>query len=411
MNEIQNNQKKYILNFAMAKDAESNSILQEIAEESLIFFLQNTNISKIHCIILTGSLANSEGTVVKNKSQIVTSDFDFDIYVDSIYFLRHKSLFRILSQEMTKRLLARGIRTHVEYLPTGQRLRSAFSFMNSNIYEYEFSIASKCVFGTKPIFDTTARPTREEALELAFTVAGDIVFSKTTQYSDAELSYVYAKRSLTILNSLLIFHGIFAETYQKRLDAGIKWLEKLEFLSEEDLHMLSVFTQFKLSGSVEELMVDLGCKSIRALIRIEHEFLKNLASRVLLYEIAALSSKHQGALLPYNSDVRSVDYIYLLGDYLEDHKTSLTHRLAGVTIYLFSLLKREQEKSELFKTFLFRNAPPKIIMNYLVANALIRGYSPSSSFLSTIIPWVKTKDSDYWKVYSMWSIVQESIKL
>jgi hypothetical protein len=402
-----------MLNFTMAKDHNANSTLQAITEESLIFLLRNTDPSKIHSIILTGSLANAEGTVVNNKSQIVTSDFDFEVYIDTFYFLLHKSLFHTLSRKMTKNLLSRGINTHVEYQPSNPSLESALSFLNSKIYEYEFALASKCVFGRPPVFDATARPTKVEALELTFTVAGDIVFSENEKNSDTELSYIYAKRSLTLLNSLLIFNGIFAESYQKRLDAGIEYSEKLKRLSPEDLSMLRTFTEFKLSGSIEKTMATLKCTSVNDLVKREKEYLKNLTSRVLLYEIANFKTDYGENLLTCANDgkLSLEDCSTLLNQYLKNNKTRLIPRLLGVVLCLLSLVKRDQEKSELFKVFLLCKQSPKIIMNYLIATVLIRDCFPAGSMLRFVLPWVKLNKSGYSKTYSMWKIAQESIKL
>jgi hypothetical protein len=406
-------QKKCMSNFPMAKDQFANSTLQAITEESLIFLLQNTDPSKIHSILLTGSLANAEGTVVNNTSQIVASDFDFEVYIDTFYFLLHKSLFHNLSRKMTKKLLSRGINTHVEYQPSNPCLESILSFLNSKIYEYEFALASKCVFGRPPVFDMTARPTKAEALELTFTVAGDIVFSEDTKNSDTELSYVYAKRALTLLNSLLIFNGIFAESYQKRLDAGVEYSEKLKCLSAEDLSMLRTFTEFKLSGSIVKTMATLKCISVTDLVKREKEYLKSLTTRVLLYEIANLETEYGENLLYCSNDgkLSLEDCTTLLNQYLKNNNTRLIPRLLGVVLYLLSLVKRENEKSELFKVFLLRKQSPKIIMNYLIASVLIRDSFPACPVLRFVLPWIKLNKSGYSKTYSMWKIAQESIKL
>ncbi|WGM90390.1 MAG: hypothetical protein NUK63_04520 [Candidatus Bathyarchaeum tardum] len=399
----------------MAKDDHADQTLRAIAKEVLIFLMQKIERKKIHGILLTGSLANGEGTVVKHGSCIVTSDFDFVVYLDSQYFLKNKVLFQKMAHQMTTNLVNKGITTHVDFLPIDLNLRSAFTFMTLNIYEYEFSLASKCVLGNSPHFNKNIKPSRKDSLELAFTVASDLVFSELTSDSEIEQSYKYAKRALTLLNSLLIFQGIYAETYEKRIEFAKKHLTNgLPLLVKNELWLLQLFTEYKLHGSLENIMNSLRCTSLSALIKLEKEFLKKLTVKIIFYEIMCLTRGHRGQNFELNvvyEHISPKSFSHLLNEYLKKSKISVNSRIVGLLIYLFAFIRKDQERAELFRTFVSQGQPPKVILNYMVSIILFNGQNLSTPLLHKEFSWINMSGSALKKIFSLWKLAEQSIKL
>src|SRR3990170_7921874 len=108
---------KMNLEFVMAKYAREDVILRAIAQTALDFLSKYADTNRIKWVLLTGSVANGEGTVVDCNSFMITSDFDFVIYLDFLEFLQNRKYLQNLSQEISKKLMKRGVNTHVTFLP------------------------------------------------------------------------------------------------------------------------------------------------------------------------------------------------------------------------------------------------------------------------------------------------------
>ena len=74
----------------------------------------------------------------------------------------------------------------------------------------------KRLYGKTPNFKDDIRPSLNDALELTFTVINDLI-NNNNKINGLEQNYVFAKRALTLLNSVLIFYGVSLETYEKRI--------------------------------------------------------------------------------------------------------------------------------------------------------------------------------------------------
>jgi hypothetical protein len=403
------------LDFRMAKQNYADEVLRAIAKEALDFLLKNVNANRIKCILVTGSIANGEGTVIKHNSSVITSDFDFVVYLDFPCYLKNRTHFRHLSQLISTRLINRKVNTHVVFLPSAKIFQTGIRFTNSNIYEYEFAFASKCVFGNSPLFDKNVRPSGKDALELVFTVASDIVFSELEHDSEIEKSYTYAKRALTLLNSLLIFQGVFAGTYAKRLEAAKEHVANgMSLLSKNELRVLELFTEYKLCGSLENLMASLGCTSLSTLIGLEQDFLKKLTVKAIFYELMFLTRDQKGQNLEHGVSYEKLSPIFasqLLSVYLKKSKVSSISRITGVTIYALAFFRKDRDRAELFATFVFSRQSPKAILNCIITMLLLHGQNLSAQILSKEFPWITKKGSAFRKVFSLWRIAEHSIKL
>lgn len=399
------------LDFSLAKQDYADDVLRAIAKEAFGFLLKNVNTNRIKYILLTGSLANGEGTVIKHESSIVTSDFDFVVHLDLQYYLKNRKLFQKLSQEMSARLVKREIDTRVVFLPSA----SIINFKNLSIYEYEFAIASKCIFGNVPSFSVNTRPTKRDALELTFTVVSDLVFSDFKRHSKLEESYIYAKRALTLLNSLLIFHGLFAETYEKRMKIAKRYVSQETLpLTQHEMEMLDIFTAYKLTGSFHQLFNSLSCKDINDLLRLQREFLTNLTLKILNFELNNLIAEKNQTNPRYNRSYQNSKFNELLAEYSKCSKAQLPSRILGIILYTIWSFTGNKKREELFANFIFRKQPPKIILNVIVA--LLLSYNSKASakkFLEGLFPWI-TPDADSQPIeqlFSIWQAAEQSIKI
>jgi len=413
------NMKRLNLNFAMARYFREDQILRAIAEEALNFLLERVDANKIQCLLLTGSVANGEGTVIEHDSIRITSDFDFVVYLDLPYFLKYSGHFQSLSQEISAIVSKRGVDTHIQFLPSSNIIRIFPSFANPRIYEYEFAFATKCILGKKPPFNKVVRPSRRDALELIFTVVSDLVFSKFKESSKIEESYIYAKRVLTLLNSILIFRGFFAETYKKRIDIAKKYgsIGTIPF-SREEVKTLEIFTEYKLSGSYRHLLNSLAYKDVDDLVQFQKKFLTILTAKVLCYELINLTNKQLATNLARNNCLQNpIDKLpKLLREYSKHSMIRTLSRIMGITIYMFGLLAGDRKRTELFATFIFHKQSPKVILNVLVALLFIYGLDISArKILNEIFPWIdlddETEAEAFQRIFSLWQIAEQSVKL
>jgi len=399
----------------MARDDHEDAVLRAIAREALNFLLKHIDADKIRCTLLTGSVANGEGTVIRYNTSMVTSDFDFVIYFDFPHYMKNRAHLQNLSRGISARFLKRGLNTHIQFLPTSL-LRTSLDFMNPSIYEYEFAFASKCIFGKAPSFNKMVRPSRRDALELVFTVISDLIFSRFKNVSKIEEIYIHAKRALTLLNSILIFHGFFAETYEKRMEIAKKYAPQgvIPF-DRDEIKTLEIFTEYKLSGSLQQLLDSFACRETDDLIKFQREFLKKLATKILCYELVNFIDKTTETNLTYNISSQNMTYNFLklLKEYSKHSKARLLPRIIGIIICMFGLLAGDRKRKELFATFIFHKQPPKVILNTLIALLFIYGRNISvTKILRETFPWISfNKTSSMQKMFSLWQFAEQSIKL
>lgn len=395
----------------MAKQNYADEMLKAIAKEALGFLLKSVDVNRIKYILVTGSLANGEGTVVKHESSMVTSDFDFVVHLDFPYYLKNRYLFQQLSQEMSTRLVKRKIDTHVVFLPIAPIIR----FKNSSIYEYEFAIASKCVFGKAPSFNAVAQPTKRDALELTFTVVSDLVFSDFKSFSKIEESYIYAKRALTLLNSLLIFHGLFAETYEKRMKIAKSYVSRgILPVTQKEMKILEIFTEYKLTGSLQQLFDSLCCNDLHDLLQFQREFLTKLTIKTLNFELNNVIAEKNQTNPRYNRSSQNATFNKLLADYSKCSTTQLPSKILGIILYAFSSFTGNKKRKELFATFVFRKQPPKTILNIIITLLLIYNSTASAKkFLEVLLPWISSnaESKPVERLFSLWQTAEQSIKL
>jgi hypothetical protein len=312
---------------------------------------------------------------------------------------------------MSARLVKREIDTHVVYLPSA----SVINLKNSSIYEYEFAISSKCIFGNAPSFSMTTRPTKRDALELTFTVVSELVFSDFKIHSKLEESYIYAKRALTLLNSLLIFHGLFIETYEKRIKIAKRYASRGTLpLTRHEIEMLNIFTEYKLKSSLRQLLDSLSCKDLNNLLHVLRKFLVDLSLTILNFELINLIAEKNQKNPKYNRSSPNAIFNELLAEYSKCSTVKFPSRILGIILYLFWYFTGNNKRKDLFANFVFRNQSPKTVLNIILAVLLTYNHKASpKKFLDDLFPWV-THDADSRPLeilFSLWQTAEQSIKL
>lgn len=408
------------LDFSMAKCPHEDAILHQISQMAVNSLSKNVDMSKIKGVLLTGSVASREGTVIDYDSWIVASDFDFIVYLDFIDFLRIGRRLQNLSLAIFQDFVKRRINTHVTFLPHTTFLEILSCFTKSRIYDYEFAFASKRIFGKTPSFSTIPRPKKEDALELAFTVVSELVFLESKHLSKPEESYLWAKRGLTLLNSAMIFVGASYETYEKRIRFARELVLREQIpINEYEIEILALFTDYKLTGSLQNLMKCLDCKHIDNLIRYQIDFLTNLTAKVIFFELMNLAGKpiQRISLSDFSLKTMKKNLPNLLEKYLTKSTLSLPSRLVGMIIYVLGLLSRNAERSEFFETFIFHRQSPKTILNVIITLMFIYGHDFSARalmetrVLTEIFPWIAVPAPANRKIFSLWQTSEQSIKL
>ena len=400
------------LDFKLARNDHEDDILREIGLNALTYLFDHVNSKEIKCLLLTGSLANGEGTVIKYGSSLIASDFDFVVYLNPFYYLKNKRNFGALSQQVSTLLKQKGFGTHVVFLPATIPFNRNLGFAVSNIYEYENAVASRCLLGKKPLFNESVKPTKKDALELTFTVVGELLFADVPKLSQVEQTYVYAKRSLTLLNSLLISRGFFSATYQERIEIAKEHAGDI-CLGSNEMKVLQFFTEYKLSGSLSQLLSSLGYTDLNDLIQFQKNFLFMILLRTLYFELAC-HNEAKGARKRIISTQEMTNQLpKLLGEYYSSSETSLLSRTYGTMFYVIWSLTGNTDRKNLFATFLFHKKPPKLILNILITLILIGNGEIVSSFLKEVFPWLafSSEINIIEKMAHLWQIAQESVKL
>jgi hypothetical protein len=403
------------LDFATSRYEHEDIVLRAIGDEALNFLSKRIDTSKIRCILLTGSVASAEGTVIKYDGHMVASDFDFVIYMGFADFMRHRKYLANLSKQITARIVKRGINTHIAFVPSTSVFQTV-PFLKSGIYEYEYALSSRCLFGRMPQLTKDARPTKMDALELTFTVVSDIIFSNIKSGSKIEESYIFAKRALTLLNSMLIFHGFFAETYQKRIEIAKRCSEARAIpITNDEIKMLEIFTRYKLSGHLSQLITSLGCSNVDNLVEFQRGFLIRMVTKTLHYELDCLLGKTK--IAPnYNSSIQEMTSKLptLLKKHYRHSGIRPLQRVLGIILYVGLSFRGDKRKKELFATFVFHSRSPKFILNILTTILLIhRDEISLGKVLKEVFPWVKFDETidSVQKMFSLWEIAEQSIKL
>lgn len=387
---------KYKINFNLTSDPIKNNLFKNILDEILKFLYDNLNYKSIEGIILTGSIANGEGTIINNGEYTYISDFDILLSFNLLNFLKYRAYCIDLSQKMTQELLKKKIFTHVNYLPNNDTINRILNMKNTKIYDYEFRVSSKLMYGKQIFINDDLYPSTEDSFELLFTVLSHQLFNLENKYK-VEKVYEYAKLSLTLLNSFLIYNNLIANTYKKRLNILIKNREIFNIITDCDINIFKIYTQFKIDGSLNTLMNNLNYINIDFLIDFQKKYLRELSLRILRYELYNINLTYK-----YKNNIENNYLLYIL-----QNKFNIKHYLINILLYIINSIFL-MDTNLYHKLYIVSRIPSKKIFNYYLIKLFILNdettiYPLMSSInYSNIVPYIN-KFIYYWK-YSESSI-------
>lgn len=393
--------REFNIDFYMTEDKEKNDFFNNILIKVLNHLKKNIDFNKIEGIILTGSLVNSEGTIIYYEDKILMSDFDLIIYFNTINYLKLKLWCSFLSNEITDLLNKENILTHVNYLPTTKYIDIFLKSSESYIYEYEYSHSSKVLYGNVQKFNNHIYPLKNDALELLFTVLSQQIYIKD-KYSSVEKIYNYSKLSLTLINSFLIFNNKFGSTYKERLNIIKKYAEQnSDIITFNDIQLLTVYTNFKLNGSLNILKSSLGFENIDDLIIFQEKYLKNLSKKILTFELANVE--------PDNTVDNSSIYLNYI-KYIKSLNFNLRNYLLALFFYIYySFIFKNNKMKLYYKLFLFTRIPPKKILNYFIILLFLQKLHNKNRRNITL--YFNVSDDDFLlELLHYWQISEKSIK-
>jgi len=343
---------------------EKDFILGTVVNSALEYFLRSVDCRYVQCILLTGSLARDEATIIRSGSHVMMSDLDFIVFVKTPYYFIAKRRFREISKKLTETCQKRGVKTRILFHPQLKILQ----FLTPKIYLYEYRVISKLMYGEIPDFVNRGWvPTAEDALDLIFSSIADYISVKSCiKTTTSENIYVYAKRSLTILYSILIIERIFVYRYSERVTRAIMALKQrsLPIIDYTDLFILDALTRFKLSGSIEGLKKSLQFDNIFELLNFLDRFFKTLTIKVLYYCLALKTWK--------KVENDSVDEIYkklpkLLVDFVQRSKLPYDKYVLNILSMIVCTNKIKDKKlRKIYSSFCIKRYSIRNVINLVL---------------------------------------------
>jgi len=249
-------------------------------------------------IYVVGSLSSDEATIIRSKcsDKIYASDIELfvDVGISTFIICFVRGVAKELSQKLTKILGFRGFKTHVSITITSFALSRFIPFNRPNsvyLFELRRIVLDASDFATSPA-DSLTRPNKLDSLNLVFSSLADYVFAKLNLFENLtvdEKCYIFAKRCLTLLYSLMLFNELYPRSYISRIALAKKRHKKLiNVLSYSDLEVLEALTYYKLSGNTVMLTqrLPMNSRDMNSTLKFLDKYFEKLAKKVLMYELA-----------------------------------------------------------------------------------------------------------------------------
>ncbi len=244
---------------------EAAAVKRAICEETARLCLDAYN-GQLRAIVLTGSLARDEATVVKAKEY-------WELWGDAEFFLVFKDLAPLppatnpiaIAAEINSSLLKRRARCRVSLEAVHSRY---FREIRPHIFAYELRTWGKTVWGEAtvlsliPDFPASAIPLEDawrllcnRMIEQLEVVGGP---TGAPEVARDGIRYRTAKLYLDMATSYLLFKGAYAPTYRQRAEAlnqrekEAPGEEALPFSPRDFAERVADSTHFKLTGSIRE---------------------------------------------------------------------------------------------------------------------------------------------------------------
>ena len=296
--------------------------------------------SGIKKVYLVGSLASCESTVLNKNTWV--SDVDMIIDVELSTFLK---LLILGSRKNLSERLSLVLKSHVSVTITSLKLARYFKSIRPNaLYLFEMTPLSldKTEAKIQP-----GRPNEfpglSDSLNLAFSAIADYLFLQSEvhkEVSDEEKTYILAKRCLTLLNSFLMFKRIYSRSYLERMKMATEHYAKLSsILTENDIKVLQILTDFKLSGD-HIILNKLPLSHGQNMPEFLSDYFKKLAVRIFPYLLAEYTESN-----PLSKTQKELVFCNLLDGYKSHASISfISCFFYAISQVLLFLKDRKNEK-------------------------------------------------------------------
>jgi len=220
--------------FPLCREPRHEERIREALERCVAFLIERLPSSHLVAVVLTGSFARGEGSVLPRGGVLrVLGDFEFFVVLPSGHDARaERRQFATWGHEASMRLAAAGIQAEVEFGPVEVdffRLRARPSIFVSDLRTY-----GKVLWGREdllteiPEFGVEQIPS-DDALSLLFnrTIEQLEAYDRVGRASpEALLDIVYQRLKLTLdlAGSALAFAGVHTALYQRRPAAFARML-------------------------------------------------------------------------------------------------------------------------------------------------------------------------------------------
>lgn len=310
-----------------------------------------TSVNDLKKMYVSGSFSSKEVTVIYDQQFDRTYMSDIDILLDvSVAAFVKWRLFDLaneISEILTNALSSKGFKTHVSISTTSFALSRFLPFIKPNtVYLYELRpVVLDSRNYTISSSHLLIRPSKSDSLNLVFSSIADYVFAKLDLFENLaiyEKCYILAKRCLTLLYSIMLFNGVYPKSYVERVALAKKYFDKLRnVLSYNDIQVLEVLTEYKLSGNpvilTQKLLPNL--KTINKTLEFLDQYFKELALKILTYELANYVYTEETLKLGKRPDNLAI----LLGEFKSKIKLPIHKRIMYFIMHMTSTISHPKK--------------------------------------------------------------------
>jgi len=259
------------LNFEACNDKKGDNYVKrhlgEICQEILFALGENS----VKSIILTGSLARKEGSVIFHGERVeIFSDYDLIVHSKRVTQKIRRKLGN-LAKRLTDKFSKEGLVSHVEIVPISTH---TLSNMTSCMFALELKKHGRSLYGedhrkTMPDLKATDIQQKDSLKMLHNRIAGvlacfDPAIFLRMEKRDLSLAklliYHIAKNYVDMGSSLLSFKKMYVCSYRERVGVLKENFKQFDF-SANHLHLpetVEKWTEFKLNPDIEGLLKENG---------------------------------------------------------------------------------------------------------------------------------------------------------
>ncbi len=211
--------------FALCADLHRDQAIRPLVEKVLAFLVDQVGVAQLEAVILTGSLARGEGSVLFRPDGIrLLGDIEFLVILKAPFdWIKMRRQMVELSRQATRELGENGRVASIEYAPAGTRYLTRA--IRPCIFAYDLRHHGKVVWGRTDIlaeirsFGAEAIP-HEDAVELIMNRMVELLLLEVAQqlnnHASEARAYHVVKIILDLAGSVLAFVGKHVALYSER---------------------------------------------------------------------------------------------------------------------------------------------------------------------------------------------------